>query len=263
MSPPQSFSVSRQAARDLAVDVYAPAEPSLLAGVILLHGGGWAFGHRSDLAPQATAYASHGFTAICAEYRLSPEVAWRGQLDDVADLIGWSRRNAEILGIRPDRVALHGVSAGGHLALMSARHADAVVVCGAPPELRLPPPEAGPNPIAGLLGPAASPQTALAASPVSHVSADLPPICLIGGVVDRLVPPGELIAYFTALHEAGVKVSLHLHHDQHHAFDMLPSMIGPVHADAALFLKRAMVDPAHYEHESDTLNPFARGLPPN
>ena len=258
----KAFTIERAGGRDLAVDLYPPEGPSLNAAVILLHGGGWAFGHRRDMAPQAREYAGHGFTAIGAEYRLSGEAAWPAQLDDVADILGWVRREAGMLGIDAGKVALHGVSAGGHLALMSAEHADAVVACGAPPALHLPPPGAGPNPIAALLGPAASPAAALAASPVSHVSAGLPPICLIGGGSDKLVPASELVAYFSALQDAGVGVSLHLYHRHHHAFDMLPSMLGPVHEQAVLFLKRAMVDPAYYEQESDTLNPFARGLPP-
>jgi hypothetical protein len=39
-------------------------------------------------------------------------------------------------------------------------------------------------------------------------------------------------------------------------------MLGPVQAEVALFLNRAMVDPERYERESLQLNPFARGLPP-
>jgi len=47
---------------------------------------------------------------------------------------------------------------------------------------------------------------------------------------------------------------------------MLPSMLEPVQAEVALFLQRAVVDPAGAREEYRKLNPFARpgwpGPPP-
>jgi hypothetical protein len=59
-----------------------------------------------------------------------------------------------------------------------------------------------------------------------------------------------------------VPVEIHLYQGQSHEFTALPSMLAPVHAQIALFLKRTMVDPASYERENCELNPFAAGLPP-
>jgi acetyl esterase/lipase len=262
MGEPIAVLIQRPIGRDLAADVYLPAGDALGAGVILLHGGAWMFGHRSDMAPQAIALAAAGFTAITAEYRLSGEAVWPAQLQDVTDLIAWARRNAETFCFSADRIALLGGSAGGHLALMAAPQVAAVVAVCAPAELHLPPAEAGPNPIAALLGPTASPAAARAASPLTHVSVEFPPICLIGGGRDALVPPAALLALSTALEAAGVAVDLHIYHGQAHAFDLLPSMAATVQAEIALFLQRAVVDPQFYARESETLNPFARPGPP-
>jgi acetyl esterase/lipase len=221
------------------------------------------------MAPQARALADDGFTCVTAEYRLSGEAQWPAQLQDVLDVVAWAKREAESLGVSPDKIALLGGSAGGHLALMAAPHVAAVVAVCAPPELRLPPAEAGPNPsaeagpnpIAALLGSASSEAAAREASPLTHVSEAFPPTCLIGGGCDTLVPPAAVLTLFAELEAAGVPVDLHIYHGQAHAFDLLPSMIGPVQAEITLFLKRAMVDPTRYARESETLNPFARPGP--
>jgi acetyl esterase/lipase len=155
-----------------------------------------------------------------------------------------------------------GGSAGGHLALMAAPNVAAVVAVCAPPELRLPPAEAGPNPIAALLGATASESVALEASPLTHVSSAFPPVCLIGGGRDTLVPAGKLLTLFAALEAVGVPVELHIFNGQAHAFDLLPSMLGPLQAEISFFLKRAIVDPGRYARESEELNPFARSGPP-
>jgi hypothetical protein len=66
---------------------------------------------------------------------------------------------------------------------------------------------------------------------------------------------------FDALAAAGVKTDLHVYHDHTHEFARLPSMLGPVQAEIALFLRRAVVDPARYADENLTMNPFAKGIP--
>jgi len=271
--------VSRAGARDLHVDVYRPDRDGLDAAVILLHGGGWMFGDRKDMADYASALAASGFTAICAEYRLLREAAWPAQIKDVRDVVAWTLRQAPSLGFSSKKVALLGMSAGGQLAFLAAGTAThdpfggedypdggrvaAVVSAFAPPELRLPKPGDPPSPVAALLGPEASEASARAASPLSYVTSDFPPTLLLSGTKDAMVPHHAQLALFGALEAAGVPIDLRLYHGHTHEFTRLPSMLGPVMADAALFLKRAMVDPDHYAQENEALNPFAKpGFPP-
>jgi acetyl esterase/lipase len=266
--------VPRSAARDLHVDLYRPDHDSLDAAVILLHGGGWMFGDRQDMADYAMQLAPSGFTAICAEYRLLGEAAWPAQITDVRDVVAWTLRKAPSLGVSPKKVAVLGLSAGGQLALLAAGtpredpfggedYPDggkvAAVVSGfAPPELRLPEPGDPPSPVAALLGPEASDASAMAASPISYIAPGFPPTLLLSGTRDAMVPYHAQLALFDALEAAGVPSDLRLYHGHTHEFTRLPSMLGPVMADVALFLKRAMVDPDHYAHENNTLNPFAK-----
>ncbi|GGC01723.1 hypothetical protein GCM10011494_20340 [Novosphingobium endophyticum] len=112
--------VAGEGRRNIALDVFRPIEDPNGAAVILLHGGGWARGHRSATYGYARALAAAGFVAIAAEYRLVGEAAFPAQVDDVRDAVRWVLHNAAELGVDPEKIALQGYSAGGHLALMVA-----------------------------------------------------------------------------------------------------------------------------------------------
>jgi acetyl esterase/lipase len=258
--------------RALSVTIFAPDRPTTRTAVLLLHGGAWRVGSPADMAPYGRALAASGFVALAVEYRLLGEAPWPAQLEDVKAAIGWTRDNAERLGIEPGRIALEGFSAGGHLALLAAgtgRLEDtaspvaAVIACFAPAEFTAGPPSGHAAPAAMLLGAVAAPETARAISPLSHVGPGFPPTFLIHGVADRLLPWQGSVALFEALVAAGTPAELHLVHDHTHEFTALPSMLEPIQAEIALFLRRAVVDPAHYRQENLDLNMFARpGFPP-
>jgi acetyl esterase/lipase len=268
--------ISGPGRRALYADVYLPdALQSQRAAVILLHGGAWRFGSRADMAPYAKILSGLGFLAIAAEYRLLGEAAYPAQLEDVRDVIAWTRLHAGELGIDADKIAVEGFSAGGHLALIAAGTAAserpdsavaAVVSFFAPPRLDAPTPPGVPSLAVGLLGPQASAAAIAAASPLQRIGAGFPPTFLLGGMADFLVPPAATLELFHALVAAHTEVDLHLYHGHLHEFALLPSMLVPVQAEVALFLKRAVVDPAGHREENRKLNPFARpgwpGPPP-
>jgi acetyl esterase/lipase len=264
---------TRSIARPLGVDIYRPAGIALGVAVILLHGGGWMVGDRADMADYATALADHGFVAIAAEYRLLGEAPWPAQIIDVKDVINWAADHADEFGFAADKIAVMGMSAGGHLALLAAgqqgaapvadqphrRGAIAAVISAfAPPELTLPAPGDPPSPVAALLGPTATTQDAHAASPIHHIKPGFPATMLLSGTSDRMVPHQAQIALFEILTAAGVPTDLRLYHGHTHEFTRLPSMLATLTDDIALFLKRAVVDPDYYAAEAVALNPFAR-----
>jgi acetyl esterase/lipase len=258
--------VTTGTARPLAVDIYEPETAHNGVTVILLHGGGWRFGHRADMAPFAEALAAYGFTAIAAEYRLLGEAPWPAQLDDVLAVARWAASRSGA----PDRsgkgIVLQGFSAGGHLALLAAAalpNVAAVVACFAPPSLAPDPAAPGPGPAAMLLGPGASEAAVAEASPITHIGPSFPPVFLLSGVEDPLVPPAATLALFTTLRAHGVPAELHLYSGHTHEFARLPSMLAPVQAEVALFLNRNVVDPGRYVRENLELNMFARGGPPH
>jgi acetyl esterase/lipase len=62
--------------------------------------------------------AAHGYVVVTPRYRLADEAKWPAQLIDVKTAIRWLRANAAQYGVDPQRIAVWGESAGGHIAAM-------------------------------------------------------------------------------------------------------------------------------------------------
>jgi acetyl esterase/lipase len=222
--------------RPLELDLYLPEAGAAPVPVIVhVHGGGWRRGSRRIplLRLGAGFYgelAARGFAVAAIDYRLSGEARYPAAVEDVRAAIGWVREHAAEYGMDPGRVFAWGDSAGGHLALMAALAGatapgsevqgvvawfpvtdlagllDDVAAAGGHPD---PGPESREALFLGA--PAASvPGLARQASPVNHVSAAAPPVLLMHGAADDLVPPAQSIRLAEALAQAGATVELEL-----------------------------------------------------
>jgi len=106
----------------LELDVYSPPDKISTNGaaVIVVHGGSWSAGERSDF-PQWNAWlAENGFTVFDIDYRLALQPNWQTATGDVKCAVGWVKKNAAQFNISPERIVLLGRSAGAHLALLAA-----------------------------------------------------------------------------------------------------------------------------------------------
>jgi acetyl esterase/lipase len=112
---------------DLHIDVYLPTAQSANNGasVIVVHGGSWNGGARSDFPRWNEWLADQGFTVFDVDYRLSPQPNYLTATGDVKAAVRWVKRRAAEFGIDPGRIALLGRSAGAHLALLAAYSAPA------------------------------------------------------------------------------------------------------------------------------------------
>ncbi|CAN7676185.1 alpha/beta fold hydrolase [Duganella sp. LjRoot269] len=108
-------------ARCLKLDLYLPAMDASrsMPVVILVHGGGWRSGFRSEFAPMAVRLAQRGYAAVTVSYRLSGEARYPAAIHDVRAAVRWVRSNAGRYGIDPQRIALAGGSAGGQIASLA------------------------------------------------------------------------------------------------------------------------------------------------
>jgi pimeloyl-ACP methyl ester carboxylesterase len=97
--------------------------------LLFLHGGSWISGSRKDI-PRATfhAFLTRSFTIVSIDYRLLPESSFDEQLADIQDAENWLRYMLpQILDheyqrvVNGEKIAVLGVSAGGHLALLTVR----------------------------------------------------------------------------------------------------------------------------------------------
>ncbi len=208
--------------RDLHCDIYRPpaSAPQTRAAVVLVHGGSWRGGDRTQLRRYGWRLGRAGYVCVAIEYRLIPETYFPGFLEDVKAAVRWVRASADSLGVDEGRIAIHGNSAGGHLALLVAGTPDvaelegeggnvgvssAVQACVSiygPSLFHVDEPLRGSRPVARITdGP--SVEIARQASPLSWVSPSFPPTLFIHGKGDELVPVGASEVMHDAAHGGG------------------------------------------------------------
>jgi len=103
-------------------DLYLPAGPGPYPALIGVHGGGWQAGARSAFQFWGPWLAERGYVLFAISYRL----AKKGQkmfpqaVNDVLAAVQFVRGSAGQIKVDPERLALFGASAGGHLASLAA-----------------------------------------------------------------------------------------------------------------------------------------------
>jgi acetyl esterase/lipase len=213
--------------RDLTLDLYKGRRGDGRPAVLFIHGGGWQAGFPLLFAHHAHALATEGFVAATMSYRFASEAPWPAALEDAKCAVRWLRAHAGELGVDPDRIAVAGGSAGGHLAAMVAltpgryegaggwpderSDVQAAVLLNPALDLRPTPGEA-PNlraAFVAFLG-TDDPAVAAAASPMSCALAGAPPILTRVGSDDRSTPPATCEAFHAKLTEAGVENELQI-----------------------------------------------------
>ena len=256
--------------RELRCDVFTPpAGTSNHTGVLLVHGGGWENGDRTQLRGYGILLGRIGYTCVACEYRLSGEAQWPAQLHDVKSALRWMRVNSGRLGIDPERIAVSGNSAGGHLSLMIAGTANArefegqgghagvgtevaaAIAFYAPTNLdprRGDDGDGAADPrldtvVAKLFGDDTSTARIRAASPITYAAAGFPPTMLITGNSDVIVAPSESLRMYRALVATGARAELHVYEGAPHAFDSLPDFGRQCAGIMALFLDRHVANP--------------------
>lgn len=121
-----TYTFANIAGQQLQLDAYLPpaATADNGAGVVVVHGGAWNAGARSDFPQWNYWLARQGFAVFDVDYRLAPQPNWQTATGDVKCAVLWIKQHAAEFHLAPDRLALLGRSAGGHLALLAAYTAD-------------------------------------------------------------------------------------------------------------------------------------------
>jgi acetyl esterase/lipase len=104
--------------RELHLDAYFNKGNSLKPAVVLIHGGGWKSGNKSQMKFLAQEIASRGYSCFAVEYRLSPEAAYPVAIYDVKEAIKYIKANAKNFNADPSRFAVLGCSSGGQMAAL-------------------------------------------------------------------------------------------------------------------------------------------------
>lgn len=184
----------------LKLDVYEPMTKPVVGNsypaIIVIHGGGWRNGDKQEYFEPTHRYlANLGFVVFDIQYRLSGTALWPAQLEDAQTALQWVRDCAGAYNVDPRRIALLGRSAGAHIALMVALKADAATQVQAVVGIYTPTDIKYENltnasPVYDLLG---GPWEQLreeytAANPVDQPFGKLPPMFLVEGIMDTIVP---------------------------------------------------------------------------
>jgi len=109
--------------KSLQIDMYIPknlVKPAPL--LVFIHGGAWAHGKRSDYLTYLIPFAQQGYITATVSYRLVNDSTntYPACAEDIRDAVQWFFQNGEKYGYNPDKIALIGGSAGGHLSLLGA-----------------------------------------------------------------------------------------------------------------------------------------------
>ena len=180
--------------------------------LVQVHGGGWVYGDtRHQAYPLMDRLRNAGWVCVPVSYRLSPRAAWPDHIVDVKRAISWVKANIADYGGDPDFVVITGGSAGGHLSALAAlsanepefqpgfEDADTSVRAGVPfygvYDLVDWDGRGGPAGSVRFLervvmksSPSSDRERWLKASPITWAGPDSPPMMILHGTNDSLVP---------------------------------------------------------------------------
>jgi len=237
----------------LKLDVYQPVEPWDATGarrpaLVQIHGGAWLVGDKREQGiPLLNHMAANGWVCFNVNYRLSPKARAPEHLVDCKRAIAWIREHADEYGVDPDFICVTGGSAGGHLAAMVAltgadhsfqpgfEEADCSVQGAIPfygvydlvdeeglmiPGFR----ELLVEPILFGAKFAADGAPFRSYSPISRVVPDAPPMMIVHGSRDALVPVESARRFAHLMSEVSEHAVVYVElYGAQHAFDVFPS----------------------------------------
>jgi acetyl esterase/lipase len=220
-----------------SLNVYSPDTPVPAGGrpvIVAIHGGGWRRFNKDGYGSRvADAFVPRGYVVVAPDYVLSApgDPTWPVNFEDVQAAVRWVRENAGALGIDPNEIVAMGESAGANLAALLGTYSpqdggngvsaavDAVIASSTPTDLTT---LYYQSHLAGLaaaqfLGgpPAQEAASYIAASPIDHVSPGDPPVLLIHGRQDPLIPVSQSEDMQAELTAAGVRNELLLVNGSH------------------------------------------------
>ena len=221
----------------LTLDVFKPAKPSGV-GVLWMVSGGWFSSHDAINPGMMQPFLDRGETVFAVVHGSQPKFTIPEILQDIDRATRFVRYHAREYGVDPDRLAISGGSAGGHLSLMQgARGHDGdpnakdpvdrvnsrvqAVACFFPPTDFLNYGSTGVNALTDetlkqfwvAFGyksrePAELERVARADSPLYLITKAMPPTLIIHGDADKLVPIQQAQILVKKLNDAGVEAKL-------------------------------------------------------
>jgi len=104
--------------RDLQLDVFYPRQKATKPSpaILIIFGGGWRSGNRTQHYPLAEHLAALGYVCFTADYTLSTEALYPEAVYNLKAAVRWIRANARQYHVNANQITTLGFSAGGELA---------------------------------------------------------------------------------------------------------------------------------------------------
>ena len=222
---------------DVKLDLYYPKSPGPWPCIIFIHGGGWTEG---DKAPVPFDPAATNCLVASLNYRMFPSYRFPAMIEDVKCAIRFLRAHAAAYNLDPQRIALIGHSAGGHLAALAglvdetagwdvgayleqSSRVQAVVEVSGPTDLSSPLPAW----VMDLTSKIFDPDKIANASPTTHARPDAPPFLIVHGDADASVPVEQAHLLYNALSSAGACVEKIILHNTGHGLEPVGGIMTP------------------------------------
>ena len=194
--------------------------------VLVIHGGGWAAGNRSQHDDLTWKFAQRSYVSATISYRFAPQHLFPAQVEDAKCAVRFLRAHAAKYQLDPTRVGAMGFSAGAHLAMMlgtmdkadglegeggwpdQSSKVQAVVSFVGPTDLKADDfGEMSLGILRNFVGGTQAEKLELCrkASPITFVNAGDAPMLLFQGTRDPLIPNTQAYKMAEALTAAGVK----------------------------------------------------------
>lgn len=188
------------------LDACLPPRP--VASTLIIHGGGWSGGDKTQFDNLCLKFASRGIAAFTINYRLAPAAYWPAQGQDVSLAAQWVQAHYP-----SGHLCSLGYSAGAQLSayLGVLRQVSCAATISAPTNLVTLPDRAM---VKNLIGPHGL-RAEESASPLDLLSGPAAPFLIIQGLADTTVPPSQALALTKALKAQGSPVSLRLNSGGH------------------------------------------------
>ena len=234
----------------LMMDIIKPVSSAPTPAIVFISGNGWRSIDRAALVPQLAPIAKAGYLVASIDYRIIGETNFPEPLKDVKAAIRFLRANARTYNIDPDRIAVWGNSAGGHLAALAATTGEqkefdndkwpgqssavqAAVVFYGPMDLSNQLDNINNKISEGVyvesafvgvnVRDPANADKVKKANPISYVSERTPPILMVHGTADVVVPIRESEALYAAMTAANRPVTLIKVDGSGHSFGQISS----------------------------------------
>lgn len=192
----------------LTLDAEIPAGRAGQPAVILVHGGGWEAGDkRTYIKPWFPALSEARIAWFTINYRLAPKYPYPAAVEDVETAVRFVQANAKKFGVDPERLALVGESAGGHLvSLVGARgkvRVKTVIAFYGVHDIPLADQQRGQR--SKNLTQFLRDSDAQSASPITYVHKGMPPYLFIHGTEDKTVPFAQSTVMCDRMKAAGAR----------------------------------------------------------